>query len=237
MRIINVRTKYGHNIQADLNVTPDHCPICHRSIAPLDASSSYLIGNVAPGSKIELERILQCPDASCQRHFISRYSGVLTMNNLNLANCTFQRSVPFEFDDANCSSIIYEISADYCEIYNQAHKAEQAGLHLIAGPGYRKALEFLIKDYLLKTHTDEQATEEIRKMLLGKCISTYVSSERIKQVASRAAWLGNDETHFIRKWDDKDLGDLKTLIGLTVRWIEMEHMTAAVVKDMPAGKS
>lgn len=27
----------------------------------------------------------------------------------------------------------------------------------------------------------------------------------------RAAWLGNDETHYVRKWPEKDVKDLKSL--------------------------
>jgi hypothetical protein len=73
-------------------------------------------------------------------------------------------------------------------------------------------------------------------MLLGNCIAIYVKNERIAQTSARAAWLGNDETHYVRKWEGKDLEDLKRLIGLTVRWIEMEQMTDAAVKDMPDGK-
>jgi hypothetical protein len=38
------------------------------------------------------------------------------------------------------------------------------------------------------------------------------------------------------KAGDRDLNDLKILIGLTVRWIEMEQMTDAAVKAMPEGK-
>jgi hypothetical protein len=55
-------------------------------------------------------------------------------------------------------------------------------------------------------------------------------------VAKRAAWLGNDETHYIRKWEDKDLDDLKKLIKLTVLWIEMEQMTKDALVEMPEGK-
>ncbi|MGF6947536.1 hypothetical protein QF028_000029 [Neobacillus sp. B4I6] len=40
-------------------------------------------------------------------------------------------------------------------------------------------------------------------------------------MAERAVWLGNDETHYVRKWDDKDLKDLKNLIDLTVYFISM----------------
>jgi hypothetical protein len=48
--------------------------------------------------------------------------------------------------------------------------------------------------------------------------------------------LGNDETHYVRKWEDKDLTDLKTVIELTLHWIEMAEMTDSVMNDMPEGK-
>jgi len=70
-------------------------------------------------------------------------------------------------------------------------------------------------------------------MLLAACIEKYVKSEQIKQIAKRAAWLGNDEIHYTRKWEGKDLVDLKRLITLTLHWIEIEKLTADVIDDMP----
>jgi hypothetical protein len=34
--------------------------------------------------------------------------------------------------------------------------------------------------------------------------------------------LGNDETHYVREWADKDLQDLKRIIKVTLHWLEME---------------
>jgi hypothetical protein len=78
--------------------------------------------------------------------------------------------------------------------------------------------------------------KEIKVAPLASCIKTYVKNDKIQTVASRAVWLANDETHYVRKWDDKELKDLKELIKLTVLWIEMEETTAELLKDMPAGK-
>ena len=64
-------------------------------------------------------------------------------------------------------------------------------------------------------------------------INKYVDDVRIKEVAKRAVWLGNDETHYVRQWDDKDIHSLKTLIDLTVHWIEAEEMTKSILKEMP----
>ena len=147
---------------------------------------------------------------------------------------TFSASVPWEPIDTEFSESIKRISPDFCDIANQAQKAEHQGWKLIAGPGYRKALEFLVKDYLCRLRLDD--AEQIKKAELGKCIRDYVVNERVKNMAARAAWLGNDETHYLRKWDDKDLPDLKKLIALTVHWIEMEELTDTVMKEMPEGK-
>lgn len=62
-------------------------------------------------------------------------------------------------------------------------------------------------------------------MWLAKVIREYIPNENIKSVAEKATWLGNDETHYYRVWEDMDNTDLKELIGLTVLWIEMEEKT------------
>ena len=103
-------------------------------------------------------------------------------------------------------------------------------LDQVAGMGYRKSLEFLVKDFLITQRpTDE---ENIKKTMLGACINNYVDDPRIKSVASRATWLGNDETHYVRKWIDKDIEDLKILIKLSVNWIENVLLTEKYTKDM-----
>jgi hypothetical protein len=143
-------------------------------------------------------------------------------------------SYPFEPFDVDYPEHVTKISPRFCEIANEAQKAEGEKWKLIAGPGYRKALEFLVKDYLCKELPDE--AENIKKLLLGSCIEKYVTNTNVKKMAARAAWIGNDETHYVRKWEDKDLEDLKKLIALTVHWIEMEAMTASVLVEMPEGK-
>ncbi|MFI5095616.1 MAG: hypothetical protein WCE50_17705 [Candidatus Acidiferrum sp.] len=139
-----------------------------------------------------------------------------------------------ELLDKTYSEVVLKVSQDFCAIDAQADKAERLGFLLVAGPGYRKALEFLVKDYLCGLLPGTK--EEIEKAPLAQCIAKFVKNENVKLTASRAAWLGNDETHFIRKWEDKDLQDLKGLIKLTMLWIEMEELTKNVAADMPEGK-
>jgi hypothetical protein len=126
------------------------------------------------------------------------------------------------------------LSPDFYEIYNQAQKAERSDWVLVAGPGYRKALEFLIKDYACNLHPDE--IEKIRKMELGPCIQQYMINPLVKDTAQRAAWLGNDETHYLRKWEGKDLQDLKELLQLVTTIIHSELQYHKMKTDMPEGK-
>jgi len=105
------------------------------------------------------------------------------------------------------------------------------GLDQITGVGYRKALEFLIKDYLISLNPDKE--EKIKKKSLGNCIKDGVTDSHIKAVAERAVWLGNDETHYVRKWEDKDVSNLKDLIDLCIHWIEAEIKTKRMLDEMP----
>jgi hypothetical protein len=68
----------------------------------------------------------------------------------------------------------------------------------IAGPGYRKSLEFLIKDYVCKDIDNSSIKDTVYNEKLGKVINNFIQDDRIKKIAKRAAWLGNDETHYLR---------------------------------------
>lgn len=212
---MEVNTSSGKRAFTEL---PHKCPYCHKSITP-NIIYGYL-------SKKNLEVFMHCPDPSCGKSFIGYYS----VGNTNVSmylQLTSQGTIinkPF-------SKEINTVSEAFVTIYDQAFAAEQQNLLEICGVGYRKALEFLIKDYSILKHPDKK--EDIEKKLLGKVIDNYVTDERIKKVAKRAAWLGNDETHYVRKWETKDLQDLKKLIDLTVHWIEMEALTASFEEEMP----
>jgi hypothetical protein len=209
----------------DIDKYPDKCPFCHKSIHPIEINAYYSNSN-RHGKKLEVTFL--CPSMDCKRIFISyyiwsnNYGGV---DNFYLHCNMFGNLEPIEFKD-----IIRDISPDYCTIYEEAYAAEQFGLKQICGIGYRKALEFLIKDYLIKVKS--KANDIIKNKYLGNCIKEDIENHKIKNVAKRAVWLGNDEGHYYRKWEDKDLTDLKNLITLTVNWIEDEAITEKYTNEM-----
>ena len=85
--------------------------------------------------------------------------------------------------------------------------------------GYRKALEFLIKDYAKYLGVGK---EDVEKSSLSECINNFIDEPRIKAAALASAWIGNDETHYVKKYEDKNLSDLKEFIECVVYYIEMD---------------
>jgi hypothetical protein len=126
------------------------------------------------------------------------------------------------------------LSPSFVEIHGQANAAEYWRLDQIAGVGYRKALEFLVKDYCSKI--DPTKAEAIKAKQLGQVIADHISDANIQECARRAAWLGNDETHYVRLWTEKDIGDLKSLINLTESWINSHLLTQKYLNDMAKPK-
>ena len=165
-----------------------------------------------------------CSNSGCGKYMI------LSKDFTGSFSCVEPNSLP---EKKNFSEFIMDVSSEFVNIYNQAYCAEQLSLDQVCGVGYRKALEFLIKDYLISREKDAAKVESIKKKFINNCIQDDVTDGRIKEVAKRAVWLGNDETHYVRKWVDKDVSDLKHLIDLTIRWIENEIETDALLESMP----
>lgn len=209
MSQVSVRTT-GNLTQAVTQYAIE-CPFCHTNVIP-----NYLFFH-------ENRLFSACPNEACKHHFI------LAKNNENRFPSVEANAIP---KSKIFSEIITSVSNQFTSIYNQAYHAEQVGLDQICGVGYRKAIEFLIKDYLLLKITDDNQKENIKNKFLGNCIQEDVQDTNIKEVAKRAVWLGNDETHYVRHWEDKDVQYLKKLIDLTVRWIENEIETERVLQEM-----
>lgn len=208
-----------HALQIDRR--PDVCPLCHHAIELTEHHYAYYNTEA-----LKAQLVHRCPRLTCQGLFFAVYRRHPQTNHLFLSGASPMTHVPRTFSDT-----ILKTSKEFCEIYNQALAAESQSLTKICGVGYRKALEFLLKDYLIRLHPSQ--SDEIKSKFLGKCIEEFVSNNNIKAVAKRAVWLGNDETHYVRVWEEKDLQDLKKLVDLTVHWIEMEQLTEDAMKDMP----
>lgn len=209
----------GGTTQKGYDIEPNECPFCHKRI-------TTRINQAFTKDKI-LEIVYRCPDSDCGRTFIGIYQNEYVGNSWQFR---YKSSTVGTFIETNFSDNIKELSNNFVEIFNQASKSESLNLNHISGIGYRKALEFLIKDYLTSIKPDKE--ENIKKKFLGKCIKEDIDNMNVKEMAERATWLGNDETHYVRKWESKDIVDLKLLIKVTLHWIEMELLTEQYKNDM-----
>lgn len=194
------------------------CPRCKHSIKPVQLYGYAYRKNTDVSNIFDVSLLYLC--RACNDTFLVQYENVA----FNSMSSTFSQGTintisPNKFIEEKFDKLIEDTSKSFVKIYNQALNAECSGLDQIAGIGYRKALEFLIKDFLILKNSDKK--ESIEKSQLGQCITNFVDNPQLKVAASRATWLGNDQTHYIQKFDDKDISDLKRLIRLTVHWISM----------------
>jgi hypothetical protein len=120
------------------------------------------------------------------------------------------------------SKVIKKISPKFDLIFNQAFEAERLGLNEICGLGYRKAFEYLIKDYSLRGKPKDESLA-IKSMGITEVVGKYVTDPKINIIVRRALWLGNDHAHYLPVWQRKNINHLKGLIYNTMTWIEMKE--------------
>lgn len=206
--------------QEDFNFqypTPKICPSCKKGTdaKPL---ASFSIPCPMYGKNVYTVFILFFCSA-CETCFIGRYSGYEPksgyQNELNQTDL-----IPKGESLTDFSGKIQSLSPEFIKIYHQSEKAEQWGLNEICGMGYRKALEFLVKDFSI--YLSPERAEDIKKQPLSRCISQYIPDERIKTLATASAWIGNDETHYIRQHESYGLKALKSFIRAVSTSIDAE---------------
>jgi len=210
---------------------PNQCPICSSKIEPIDLNTVNYIWSKKYHCEKEIEQVLKCPASDCSRIFIARYIKESENDHFLNGFFTYKGSLPIEPKDIKQTEHIEKVSPLFCEIFNQASFSENIGLLQIAGVGYRKAFEHLIKDFCVFENPTLQ--ENIQKSALMYCIKTHIEDKNILECSKRATWLGNDETHYVRKWEGKDISDLKKLIHLACHWITSHLITKEYLISMP----
>lgn len=206
--------------------TVNTCPICKSKISPVYIASSL----DSPDSVSVFD---YC--SNCNNTFITKYSAYESTQRysgryLYVASSPLY-SEPNRFGKQEFDEKIISLSPQFDKIYNQALAAESSGLDEIAGLGYRKALEFLIKDYAIHEYPDDEETIKSKPMM--QCIKSYISNDAILTLAERSAWIGNDEAHYIRKQEDRDVSDMKSFIQAIVYFIGMILITEDAASMTP----
>ena len=121
-------------------------------------------------------------------------------NSVYLGAYSLSPTVP---DYDRFSDKIINLSATFVQTYEQAQCAEAN----------------LVKDYLChKAPADEDA---IKTEALGRSLQR-IEDSRIQALAQRATWIGNDETHYVKKHEDLDVATMKVFINAMVHFIDSD---------------
>lgn len=221
-----MRAKYK-GVQVQLK-DPNVCPHCHEINNP---HQQWYTETEDTDDIPAIITVWKCSNNECQKKFIALYKD--------------QSSNKFEFirflngrpkgpnwpkpikELKNGKTIDNDISEDskFIKTYLQSLEAEMQGLDELAGMGFRKAIEYLVKDWAIQNNPDDK-DKIIEDLRLGQVIKEYYDGD-LKDILERATWLGNDESHYNRLFEDYNVEDLKELIGLIMveldRQFKMEH--------------
>ena len=214
-RISTVFPRSTQREKFDVDI-PELCPHCGQYMHPELLEAFILDPDYR--TVYNIIALFRCTAPSCGKYFPIQY----TRGHTNLA---FRDIIKYSYRpliSVNLPENIEKVSPTFVEIYNEAYQAEENGLKHVAGVGYRKAAEFLIKDYVIAKNPDQE--EQVKNMFLGGVITQYLSDfPKVQYLAKAVAWLGNDETHYVRKHDDKDLQHLKKFILSSAQFIAADY--------------
>ncbi len=198
------------------------CPVCKSVLDPKHLSAA-------------IHTVGKCSVYSYCRQCTSTFIATFECSQSSGSPITFTAGrrisvEPNRFKSVQFDENIKGLSTNFCEIYNQALSAETSNLDQIAGIGYRKALEFLVKDFAIHLFPDH--ADLIKKETLSQCITNRIDSPQVKSLAKLATWIGNDEAHYTRKLKHHDIESLKNLIKGTQYFISMEMLAQSASAEV-----
>lgn len=223
------------NNQHFIITDPDICPHCHIKIIPSNRGYYFSKGDVALEQLIV---IYQCVNSECTRHFVALYKKESNQYKFK----QYLNGLP---KGPNWPKPIIELKSGeqvesgetakskFIKTYLQSLQAENLSLDEIAGMGYRKAIEYLVKDWAIKENPDKR--DEILKSWLGNVIQNYFTGD-LKDILERATWLGNDQSHYLKLFSDFDLDVLKELISLIMVELDRQYKKNHFIESIQSKK-
>lgn len=198
--------------------SPHFCPRCKVAFGQTPVTSYVFTPHTARIPNNSVYSLYFCP--YCEKCFLVEYYVVCESRTPNVYETQYTAIYPTPAIETDFSDDIRSLSPDFVKIYHQSESAENSGLSDICGLGYRKALEFLVKDYAIAFNP--QDADKIKNLMLSPCIKEYIDNPRIKTLATASTWLGNDETHYVRKHSGYNLETLKAFISAMVSFIDSD---------------
>lgn len=169
---------------------------------------------------------VSCICTSCRKtFFFGCYKNRAASDNAPMV-CLYPSAIS-NYDN----QLLENISPRFIDMYNQALRAEATGDIELAANGYRSAIEILVKDYAISEL--KVSKEEVCKKDLFKAISEYLKQEELIKTSDVIRILGNDFTHYERKYPQHDFSILKGYLNIFIKQIEAQYM----INHPPVGRS
>jgi len=201
-----MRIKF-ENINYDIE-NPSQCPHCHNGIEPGHLGN---YPNQGPNGTKICYTIWKCTFRDCRSIFIAAFD---IQGQGKIAFRGFLDGSPI---GPHWPESILKLDSRFIDTYTQSLQAEYRGLFEISGMGFRKAIEYLVKDYVIQRNPELRGKIEDSPLVL--VISDNFTDPKesdLKELLERATWLGNDMTHYLQYHETFNIGDLKELIKLVM---------------------
>ncbi len=214
---------------------PNICPHCHVTNTP---HHKWIIQTKDTDNIDCYLSAWQCSNAKCNKVFIAQHklignNFVFTRNLNGLPKGPDWPKPIVELKSGNIDTQGNQIQSKFIKTYLQSLEAENYGLDELAGMGYRKSIEYLVKDWAIQNKPDEK--EKIENLWLGAVIKDYYDGD-LKEILERATWLGNDQAHYNKLFEEFDINVLKELINLIMVELDRQYKKAHYIEMIKSKK-
>lgn len=191
---------------------PECCPLCNQVQTPIFLSSSGLEDGLYSFSVI-----LECN--TCDQHFLQSYKLNNSSSTRMGATVRYADTMnpTYEYDIDDLPTEIISCSSNFIKIHRQLKIAEKHNLNDLLKLGYRKAIEQLVWDYLIKFEDKNE------KSLQRKSLSERIRLLNLPEsdwLSDLISWVGNDGAHPYQRHLELNDGDMKILSNMLISNIQ-----------------
>jgi hypothetical protein len=215
---------------------PNICPHCHVVNTP---NNQWNVFSIDTDGIQNFLSAWKCSNQNCNRIFIAMYK----VQNKMLIFSRFLNGLPkgpiwpkpiLNLKSGNGKDPSKPENSKFTKTYLQSLEAESKGLDELAGMGYRKAIEYLVKDWAIQNNLTEK--DKIENSWLGSVITNYYTGD-LKDILERATWLGNDQAHYNKIFEEYDISILKELIDLIMVELDTQYKKKHYIDSIQKQKS
>lgn len=230
---MNFQKDNGSHSTTFIAENPNICPHCHVANEPALQSKSY------DKQVDKLLSIWRCNYNKCKKmfavsHISSDSNRFIIDRHLNgLPKGPIWPEPILNLKDGKTIGSESEEESKFIKTYLQSLESETHGLDEISGMGYRKAIEYLVKDWAIASNPDKK--DEILSQWMSAVIKEHYNGD-LKEILDRATWLGNDQTHYNKLFEEYNLSHLKELISLIMVELDREFKKKHYIESIERRK-